>query len=419
VAISECRECGGKVSTEAASCPHCGAPAPARQSQRADPAVAWKCRVCGEDNWEGVSCGVCGSPREQAEQRAPSPEPRSPAVSQDTMPVSVEAKAAPRQPTRSARFLESAQRMVMYIVGWTLGVLIVVISLAMLFDAPLQALLILLASLFAFPPVAEWVRSHTGLDVDLRVRVMVGTALFGTGLIWGALVSEKKASAQTARAAAEAEQGRRDSLRAVFSAQSTSILASMDSAARVGDFAAALAIGSPFRFLEDSALSEMQQEVSRLQQDKLDSEKEQELLAKARTVPSSDINGNRVLYAQLVQLRPENARYKERYDHYDALVKAQRAAEEAQRAFYGPQPTPSAWDGSYPVVTEYLKLIANDPSRIKIDACTKVYRAKEGWLVGCDYFGANAFGGIIRASNWFIIRQGRVVAMKDASAYRP
>jgi transposase len=79
----------------------------------------------------------------------------------------------------------------------------------------------------------------------------------------------------------------------------------------------------------------------------------------------------------------------------------------------------SRWDGSYPPVKECLQRLANDPDSIKIDGCTKVYHTKNGWLVGCDYRGRNAFGGMIRQSNWFPIVHGRVTKMHEASAYKP
>jgi len=60
----------------------------------------------------------------------------------------------------------------------------------------------------------------------------------------------------------------------------------------------------------------------------------------------------------------------------------------------------------------------NDPESLEMDACTEVYYVTDGWLVGCDYRGRNAFNAMIRQSNCFIIRQGRVVSMKDGSAYR-
>lgn len=107
----------------------------------------------------------------------------------------------------------------------------------------------------------------------------------------------------------------------------------------------------------------------------------------------------------------------------DAEADAERrrgiAATAERRRRFGAQPRPSAWDGTYREVKDYLRRVANDPESIEIDVCTGVYHTNEGWLVGCDYRGRNAFGGMIRQSNWFVIRNGTVVAMKDADAYRP
>jgi len=51
-----------------------------------------------------------------------------------------------------------------------------------------------------------------------------------------------------------------------------------------------------------------------------------------------------------------------------------------------------------------------------MDAGTEVYRASEGWLVGCDYGGRNGFGGLIRKSNWFAIKHVQAVEIREPSA---
>ena len=85
----------------------------------------------------------------------------------------------------------------------------------------------------------------------------------------------------------------------------------------------------------------------------------------------------------------------------------------------GEKPKQSAWDGTYYAVEVYLKRVANDPDSIDVESCTKVYTSEDGWLVGCNYRGKNAFGGLIKKSNWFTILQGRVVKMDPYTAYSP
>lgn len=91
---------------------------------------------------------------------------------------------------------------------------------------------------------------------------------------------------------------------------------------------------------------------------------------------------------------------------------------EAQaKAEFGEPPSRSAWDSNYLVVTEYLEVHANGPDSIKVESCTDVYRTKDGWLIGCDYRGKNAYGGLIKTYNWFLVKKNRVTEMLPASAY--
>jgi hypothetical protein len=158
--------------------------------------------------------------------------------------------------------------------------------------------------------------------------------------------------------------------------------------------------------------------------------KTKKIVAKLKTIPSSKYQQNRDLYRQLVKYDPDNAKFKEKLQFYSANIKEQQEKErveqerlrkerEARIATFGEPPTQSSWDGSYLPVERYLKRVANDPDSIKIDGCTKVYYTENGWLVGCDYRGRNAFGGMIRQSSWFTIVHGRVIKMHDSSAYKP
>lgn len=159
-------------------------------------------------------------------------------------------------------------------------------------------------------------------------------------------------------------------------------------------------------------------------------QKTSDMLAELRTIPASEARRNRDLYKQLVEMHPEEPGYHEKLEHYSKKVQEQRELERQEQARqeeermarlvrFGSPPEPSTWDGTYREIRDYLERVANDPDSIKIDACTKVYHTADGWLVGCDYRGRNAFGGIIRQSNWFTIVDGRVVEMHDFSVYSP
>lgn len=154
------------------------------------------------------------------------------------------------------------------------------------------------------------------------------------------------------------------------------------------------------------------------------------ILLELKSIPASQYKKNMVLYKQLTELVPDSKLYATKLASYTAKEKARdekelveqarkSAVKERRVAKFGKPPTQSQWDGSYFPVNQYLKRIANDPDSIEIDGCTKVFYTDAGWLVGCDYRGRNAFGGMIRQSNWYTIVYDRVVEMHDLSAFNP
>lgn len=146
---------------------------------------------------------------------------------------------------------------------------------------------------------------------------------------------------------------------------------------------------------------------------------ETELLEQAKALPASEHEKNRDAYALLVDLNPDSKTYREKYAHYDRLVKKSEEERQERIARFGPAPLLNGWDNSYIEVKLYLKRVVADPDSIKIEGCTPVYKTNDGWLVGCTYRGKNAFGGLIQQSNWFTIRHKEVIKMESASVYRP
>jgi len=146
--------------------------------------------------------------------------------------------------------------------------------------------------------------------------------------------------------------------------------------------------------------------------------REDELVALLKRVPSSDLQKNHDYYAELCGLDPANVSYKKKLAHYQGKIKKAKDAQKAREKLWGPAPVQSGWDGSYYEVKRFLKQSANDPDSIAMAGCTDVsFVSGKGWLVGCNYRGKNAFGGLIKTSNWFIIRHGQVVKMEPGDAY--
>lgn len=258
------------------------------------------------------------------------------------------------------------------------------------------------------------------IPANWRVKAVVGSFVF---LFLGVGIDSPKINARHAseRQAEQAEQAEaeREALEQAFQAERAGVLSAMEAALTGGDYIPALQAAARFRDVADESFMETFNALEERLEAERRAAREANLVARVRTVPASDREQNRDLYRELLQLDPDNAHYRERFSHYDGLIRADERARADRVARFGQPPTKGSWDGSYRVVTQYLRDIANDPGSIDVDACTDVYHVPRGWLVGCDYRGANAFGGLIRASNWFIIQHDRVVAMEDASAYNP
>ncbi len=76
---------------------------------------------------------------------------------------------------------------------------------------------------------------------------------------------------------------------------------------------------------------------------------------------------------------------------------AKAAAEELVRAYCGPQPERSAWDGTYDGVEHYFKKIANDPDSVDFAGCTPMVLKgpPKCWVTLCNVRAKNGFGAKI------------------------
>jgi len=363
MALQSCRECGKAVSTEAATCPHCGVP-----------------------------------------------QPTTPTAEGSANLIRPEDLATPAPAPSRARDVAGAA------LGWIIGVVLGVAALGVLVTNVLGGFLFLVAAAVVLPPVNAWLKRTLNLALSAKAKAWLVLGF----LFAGSLAMARGVTRGEEREAARAADTRAAALRADFTANGPAILARMDSALRARNYPLAASLGQKYAgAVTDSQLARRTREAQAGQAREANRAKEQALVARAAATPASNLEANRDLYRQLVALNPTNASYKAKYDDFNNRLRQQQAVEQDRLRRFGPVPQASAWDGTYREVKDYLQQVANDPDRLKMEACTPVYHVANGWLVGCDYRGANAFGGTIRQSNWFIIRNGRVVEMKESSAYRP
>jgi hypothetical protein len=300
--------------------------------------------------------------------------------------------------------------------GWIVGVFLTLAGLGALVTAPLGGLLFFLAAAVVLPPVNAWFKRAFNLVIPGKVKVWLVVGL----IVWAVVLMTKGATREEERVAALAADSNAQALRTDYVAHGAAILERMDSAFKAHNYPLAAGIGEMYASaVSDSQLTRRLRDARDALQHVADKAKEQQLIAQLQTVPADDLDAYRDLYQQLVALSPTNASYKRKYEDYNSRTVRRNAAERDRIRRFGPAPQASAWDGTYSEVKNYLQATMNDPSSLEGLECTQVYYVERGWLVGCNYRGRNAFGGMIRQANWFIIRQRRVVDMLPYSAYRP
>lgn len=363
MALVPCRECGREISSSAAACPDCGYPGPHGVAE-ADPA-----------------------PPERTSQSGLQ---------------------------RASRALE---RFLLATAAWFFGILCVVAGIGSMIP-PSPALLagacLIIAGLLLLPPGWRWVEQRAAFLASGRIRATAVVVL----VVAAGIAAQVAGVKQTAQAEQRVDSLLRERRRTQFEADPTAVLAGVQAMMDSGRYRQAIRYVDQYRFIGDRRLLEMRAEALR-RQNELDAvEREQALVARARTVPASNYAENLRIYNELVSLRPENRTYVSRRDRYESLYQRQRAAEADRLRRFGNPPQPSVINGTYRVVRNYLRNVMNDPESLEMDGCTRVYESPDGWVVGCDYRGRNAFGGMVRQSNWFVIRHNRVVEMKEPGAYR-
>lgn len=197
----------------------------------------------------------------------------------------------------------------------------------------------------------------------------------------------------------------------------TNIIAEIRRLIAQQEFSLALGHASRFSDFNDPELQALAQDA----RTKYITQREKELLALLKKLPTSDLDSKLAHYQELASLFPDNQEYKSKQQELSAnlsIKKKQEQDEQQQRlTLFGNPPDQGRPGSPYWQVSYYLKQVANDPDSIDVDYCTQVYHVDTGWLVGCQYRGRNAFNALVRQANWFIIRQDAVVQMKEASAY--
>jgi len=294
------------------------------------------------------------------------------------------------------------------------------------------------------PPIRKLAYSKTNKAFSLKYR---GISIFILLIVFVFLVidygekSERKLAEQKAREKAQKEEQIRKRNIEYFIENRNQIISSLSKSFSLQDYQKVIDESSKYVSSGDKEIKNLNKKASDalLQIKKAEKaakekairvEKTQELIAKLKNIPDSHYQANKTIYTQLAKLNPDNEQYKSKLEYFVQKIeeqekqnKLERARKEMERVKrikrFGEPPKKSSWNDSYLSVKWYLEEKAHDPDSLEIDSCTELYYTEDGWLVGCNYRGRNAFGAIVRQSNWFTIVHDKVVKVHDASAYNP
>jgi uncharacterized protein (UPF0297 family) len=312
--------------------------------------------------------------------------------------------------------------------GWVFGVLFGLAGVSSLAESPLGGICFIAISLLLLPPARKAIYSKTNIALTPKMRAISIFILF---VAFGFFVEQSQTKKAEESPAHIAEQRAQQKIKEqqenaeYFNNNREEILASISAALAEKKYKAAISQSKKYLATNDAELTDMHNQAKNAFNEII----KNEILEKLKTVPASEFKENKDLYFQLTKLDPDNSKYQSKLEHYSKKLSEKQEKERQEKekkekeqemriAKFGEPPTQSAWDGSYYAVERYLKKVANDPDSIKMDGCTNVYQTESGWLVGCNYRGRNAFGGMIRQSNWFTIIHDQVIQMHDSDAYK-
>jgi len=300
--------------------------------------------------------------------------------------------------------------------GWVISALLGLAALGAFAVYAIGGAIILIAAVIVLPPVNAWLKRQLNIVIPWKAKAWSVLGLF----IWAGYAMGRNQTEAKEQEAARAAAARVDSLRAYYASYGPEIRQRMDSALKAHSYRLASSIGQRYvaAAIKDPQLARLYSDAQTGLKREADQTKERSLLARAAATPSTNLEANREVYRELVDINPANTSYKAKYDDYDNQIRQERAVAQDRIRRFGPMPHRYS-SGVYDEVEQYLPHVMNDPGSLEGLECTKVYNTERGWLVGCNWRGRNGFGGMVRQANWFIIRQERVVEMLPYSAYNP
>lgn len=309
--------------------------------------------------------------------------------------ISTQAEACPQcghpvtKPVKELK-KKSGSDITYVIASWFWGILFAIGSLGFFSRSIPAGLAMLLIACICLPPIRNFVHSKTNISLNKQSRIVAVIALFIIAAFLNSgsyekeqAAKQKEAQVALAKSTAIKNQKKLDE----FNANKEEILRKASNASKLDDYKTVIDIHNKYKLVKNEELAALYKIA-----------KKQSLLAKVKTIPSSNLEKNAAIYKKLMALDPD-LKYKNKYSYYKTEInkraakkKTAAAREERIKQSFSP------WDGSHHGLEKRIKASMHNPD--SYDHVKTVYwDMKDHLVVRTTYRGTNGFGAVVTNSN--------------------
>ena len=282
---------------------------------------------------------------------------------------------------------------------WVLGAILLLTGFISLVKLPLAGLCFIAMSFFLLPPIRSFLHSKTNKTLTIKAKsISILVLLVLVGYLGGVdqRRTAEKLEAQKQQELAEHYAQVRQEIIADFNSNREEILSSAKKHLEAKEYQLVISSSEKYLVSGDKELSEVHATAKSKLIEVQIIKKTENLLAKLKSIPSTEYEKNNDLYKQLLAIHPTSEKYKNKIKHYSKKIKDEQrkqAVAKARKETLKKQF--SSWDGSHRNLENIIKKAMNDPDSYEHDE-TVYWDMDDYIVVKTTYRGRNAFGGIVR-----------------------
>ena len=251
--------------------------------------------------------------------------------------------------------------------NWIFGVLFLLMGVFDLIESPLGGICRIAIAALLLPPVRSFVYSKTNKELPVKVRAV---SIFVLVIAFEVFIDQSQ-DRKAQKLAAQQAQGKID----YFNANREQIISLVKAALSAEEYQSVFSQSNKYLVVGDKELEQMNAQAKKEVAATQKAKKTEKLLAELKSVPTEEYEKNKNLYQQLMNLHPDNEKYKSKIKFYKTkiLEELDILAEETKVLFYkstipGPQTSKSYY------IKESVKVVRQkNPKIIQV----KIYSTVE------------------------------------------